>query len=167
MRICFVGNDANGAFALFSFIQKYNRNNDESIELSTVRIEDDNLNLVEDLITQAFDIYVFDISSFKGTEEDTVRQIQKVKDSTNCTSIIYAPGYLSESRLLNSFRAVGINKMITESRNLGDIQKQLQELIETGEEKNPVQQESVIEHREEMYEQLLTDNPTLQKWIST
>lgn len=159
MQIYYVGNNEIGSYAISEVCKQANGN----ISLSTLMItEDDHLNsLAEILIDAAKEVYVFDITSFDSNEEDLVRFVINVKQSTNAKVIVFAPGYLDDSRILTSFRGAGVTNIITTSRNLGNIQRQFHGYITRNEETTPDLQDQIINNREAIFEELLKENESL------
>lgn len=165
MRICFVGNDEHGKYAISSVVNKLSRPNEEQIDIRECFIApDEKLTYMQtELIGHADDCYVFDISSFTDDEETIIRAVQNVRQATNSKTIIFAPGYMDDSRILNSFRALGINMIITEKKNLGNLQLQFNDFLVAEEKEDIQEQEQVMVHREAAEKQLLEDNPQLLK----
>jgi len=165
MKICYVGNNENGSYALSEIIKKISNNINEHTELTRVAISSSyKINeIIDVLLKSAMECYVFDISSFNFQEEETVRAIESVKQSTNSIIVIYAPGYMKDSRILTSLNAIGINKIITEEKILGNIKSELYRYITTKNEANPVVMEELIENREILFQKIIEENPLIEK----
>lgn len=118
----------------------------------------------EQLIQLAANLYIYDLTSLDGSEESITKEVQHIRQATDSRVVIYAPGYLEDSRILNSFRALGMDAIILEACNLGKLQEQLRSYItESYHSITAEESERFIENREETFEKILQANPHLER----
>lgn len=118
--------------------------------------------LEQELISQAGDLYCYDLTSLPDSEELLVSTIERIRQAVNAEVILYAPGYSPESRVLVSLRALGIGAVLFEDENLGALQKELHRFVEHPESQvSWEEQETLLQQRSQFYEQLRQEHPCL------
>lgn len=160
MKYIYVGNHDFGRYAAKKEIEKGGgKLIEKTAEQGACFVED----LTTDLIKEAADVYIFDVSSLLDQVQSIVGEIDKVHQATNGVIIIYAPGYSADSKLLVSLQAAGLVNQITEPENIGLLQEQFAELLQTPQKISEERQEELIQQREQLYEEVVAENPQLEK----
>lgn len=118
---------------------------------------------LEELILKGSDIYIIDISTFSDSEESLVSCVDRLCRAVNCDIIIYAPDTVPSARVLTSFKAIGYDKIISETMNQTLLHEQFKECIM----RPPVStapedvQEDLIMQRDDILDYFIEENPVL------
>lgn len=120
MKLIYVGNQEYGAYAFaeeaqqrgWAFCQKQN-------ESELWFLED----WTQELIREAADWYILDLSAFLDTEPALRESIQALRQESGAEVLLYAPGFPPDSSLLRSLHSQGC-AIVTEAENLGRIRQQ-------------------------------------------
>ena len=126
MKLIYVGNQEYGAYAFaeeaqqrgWAFCQKQN-------ESELWFLED----WTQELIQEAADWYILDLSAFLDTEPALRESIQALRQESGAEVLLYAPGFPSDSPLLRSLRSQGC-AIVTEAENLGRIRQQFDACVQ-------------------------------------
>ncbi|MCU7378911.1 hypothetical protein OBO34_11145 [Clostridiales Family XIII bacterium ASD5510] len=161
MNIQYIGKNEYGAFAFEKGAQQLGRTfSIRTCEQGACFLED----LTEELIRKPASWYIFDLSSLLDEAAILVGEVEKIRCATNAKVLIFAPGADTEGNVLVSFRAMGMDNIITEATNLGELQQQFTDYLQDKMPGlSPEQQEALVSDREKCYEELLAENPHLEQ----
>ena len=160
MKYIYVGNHEFGRYAAKKEIEKEGgKLIEKTAEQGACFVED----MTTDLIKEAADVYIFDVSSLLDRIQNMVEEFDKVYQATNSVIIIYAPGYNPDSKLLVNLQAIGLVNQITEPENIGLLQEQFAALLQKPQKISEEKQEELLQQREKFYEEVVSENPQLEK----
>lgn len=120
MKLIYVGNQEYGAYAFAEEAQQRGWAFDQKQNESELWFLED---WTQELIQEAADWYLLDLSAFLDTGPVLTESIQALRQESGAAVLLYAPGFPPDSPLLRSLRSQGY-PMITEAENLGRIRQQ-------------------------------------------
>lgn len=156
MKLIYVGNNEYGRYVAEDLCDE------KGITFETISFDSEHPHLLrlleESIIRAAAQVVMVDLSDTDSSEEEVTEVIDHIRLATNCSVIVFCPGFDVNSRQIASLEAIGIIHYIFEGKRLGAIRTALQSALEAP--AKSTSNEQIIQNREMLYDQILGSRTT-------